>query len=202
MAIVGYTNAGKSSLLNALTGARVLVEDALFATLDPTTRRTVTPDGRTFTLTDTVGFVRHLPPQLVEAFRSTLEETAGADLLVHVVDGSDPIPTDQISAVRTVIDQVISSENATAPPEILVINKIDVADPMVLTQLRGLFPAAVFISTVTGEGIDELLDRIRESIAATMSTSVSECPSRGVTWSPGSTPKATCSPRSTARTAR
>ncbi len=163
--IVGYTNAGKSSLINTMTGSGVLVHNALFATLDPTTRRTALEDGRELVITDTVGFVRHLPTQLVEAFRSTLEEVADADLLLHIVDGSDPIPTDQISAVRTVIDQVISSENATAPPEILVINKIDVADPMVLTQLRGLFPAAVFISTVTGEGIDELLDRIRESIA-------------------------------------
>src|SRR5207245_3245358 len=95
--IAGYTNAGKSSLLNALTGAGVLVEDALFATLDATTRRSVTPDGRTFTLTDTVGFVRHLPHQLVEAFRSTLEEVADADLIVHVVDGSDDNPEQQVS---------------------------------------------------------------------------------------------------------
>src|SRR5204863_7022821 len=96
VAIVGYTNAGKSSVLNRLTGAGVLVEDALFATLDPTTRRSATVDGRVFTLTDTVGFVRHLPHDLVEAFASTLEESAQADLLLHVVDGSDPDPEGQI----------------------------------------------------------------------------------------------------------
>jgi GTP-binding protein HflX len=106
VAIVGYTNAGKSSLLNALTNAGVLVEDALFATLDPTTRRAETPDGRAYTLTDTVGFVRHLPHQLVEAFRSTLEESAQADLLVHVVDASDPLPEDQIAAVRKVLVEI------------------------------------------------------------------------------------------------
>jgi GTP-binding protein HflX len=116
-------------------------------------------------ITDTVGFVRHLPTQLVEAFRSTLEEVADADLLLHIVDGSDPVPTDQITAVRTVIDSVIQDEKATAPPELLVINKIDAADPLVLTQLKGLFPNAVFISAVTGEGIPELLDRIREAVA-------------------------------------
>ena len=100
MAIAGYTNAGKSSLLNALTDAGVLVENALFATLDPTVRRAESPDGREYTLTDTVGFVRHLPHQLVDAFRSTLEEVAAADLLLHVVDGSDPDPLGQIEAVR------------------------------------------------------------------------------------------------------
>ncbi|HEY9350174.1 MAG TPA: GTPase HflX, partial [Acidothermales bacterium] len=106
VAIAGYTNAGKSSLLNRLTGAGVLVEDALFATLDPTVRRTETPEGREFTMTDTVGFVRHLPHQLVEAFRSTLEEVGDADLILHVVDGSHPDPESQISAVREVIADV------------------------------------------------------------------------------------------------
>jgi GTP-binding protein HflX len=103
VAIAGYTNAGKSSLLNRLTGAGVLVEDALFATLDPATRRTTTSDGRVFTLSDTVGFVRHLPHGLIEAFRSTLEEVADADLIVHVVDGSDADPEGQIAAVREVL---------------------------------------------------------------------------------------------------
>ena len=106
IAIVGYTNAGKSSLLNALTGAGVLVENALFATLEPTTRRGEFDDGRPFVLTDTVGFVRHLPTQLVEAFRSTLEEVVDADLLVHVVDGSDANPLAQINAVRQVVSDV------------------------------------------------------------------------------------------------
>ncbi|MDN5760239.1 MAG: GTPase HflX, partial [Tomitella sp.] len=116
VAIVGYTNAGKSSVLNALTGAGVLVQDALFATLDPTTRRTVLDDGREAVLTDTVGFVRHLPTQLVEAFRSTLEEVAGADLLVHVVDGADEFPQDQIRAVNEVIADVLREAGSGAPP--------------------------------------------------------------------------------------
>ena len=116
VAIVGYTNAGKSSLLNAITGAGVLVEDALFATLDPTTRRHTTPDGREYTLTDTVGFVRHLPHQLVEAFRSTLEEVAEADLLVHVVDGADPMPEEQISAVREVLAEIGEQRSRPMPP--------------------------------------------------------------------------------------
>jgi GTP-binding protein EngB required for normal cell division len=127
VAIVGYTNAGKSSLLNVLTGAGVLVEDALFATLDPTTRKTTTADGRTYTLTDTVGFVRHLPHQLVEAFRSTLEETADADLLVHVVDAADPLPEEQIKAVREVLVEVGESRHGTMPAELLVVNKTDAA---------------------------------------------------------------------------
>ncbi len=125
VAIAGYTNAGKSSLLNRLTDAGVLVEDALFATLDPTTRRSRTEDGRVFTLTDTVGFVRHLPHQLVESFRSTLEEIADADLVLHVVDGSDAQPEEQVSAVREVLAEI----DATKVPEIIVVNKIDAADP-------------------------------------------------------------------------
>src|SRR6195952_2955021 len=132
VAIAGYTNARKSSLLNRLTDAGVLVEDALFATLDPTTRRAETADGRVYTLTDTVGFVRHLPHDLVEAFASTLEESARADLLVHVVDGSDPDPNGQISAVREVFAEI----GADKVPEIIVVNKADAADPMVLARLR------------------------------------------------------------------
>src|SRR5690349_24303924 len=121
VAIAGYTNAGKSSLLNRLTGAGVLVENALFATLDPTVRRAELPDGRTVTLTDTVGFVRHLPHQLVDAFRSTLEEVANADLVVHVVDGSHPDPEAQIAAVREVFAEI----GADDVPELLVVNKVD-----------------------------------------------------------------------------
>ena len=150
--IAGYTNAGKSSLLNKLTDAGVLVEDALFATLDPTTRRSRTTDGRVFTLTDTVGFVRHLPHQLVESFRSTLEEIADADLLLHVVDGSDEHPEDQVSAVREVLSEI----DALTVREIIVVNKIDAADPITLARLRHALPGALFVSARTGEGIDEL----------------------------------------------
>lgn len=153
VAIVGYTNAGKSSLLNRLTGAGVLVENALFATLDPTTRRSTTADGRIFTLTDTVGFVRHLPHDLVEAFRSTLEESAEADLLVHVVDGSDVDPLGQIDAVRTVLGEI----GATDIPELLVVNKTDLADPNTLTVLRSRFPDLAAVSARTGEGIDQMV---------------------------------------------
>src|SRR6185437_9046509 len=124
VAIAGYTNAGKSSLLNRVTGAGVLVDDSLFATLDPSVRRARTPSGRWFTLTDTVGFVRHLPHQLVEAFRSTLEETAAADLLVHVVDASDTLPEEQIAAVREVLVE-IGAEYGAMPHELLVVNKTD-----------------------------------------------------------------------------
>ena len=127
VAIVGYTNAGKSSLLNALTGAGVLVENALFATLEPTTRRGEFDDGRPFVLTDTVGFVRHLPTQLVEAFRSTLEEVVDADLLVHVIDGSDVNPLAQINAVRQVVNEVVAEYDIAPPPELLVVNKTDAA---------------------------------------------------------------------------
>ncbi|WP_020495118.1 GTPase HflX [Sciscionella marina] len=156
VAIAGYTNAGKSSLLNAVTGAGVLVQDALFATLDPTTRRTKSPQGRTYTLTDTVGFVRHLPHQLVEAFRSTLEEVAEADLLVHVVDGSDTMPETQVIAVREVLADITADTGREMPPELLVVNKIDDADPIVLTELQGELSDALFVSAHTGVGIDKL----------------------------------------------
>jgi len=169
VAIVGYTNAGKSSLLNALTGAGVLVQDALFATLEPTTRRGQFDDERPFVLTDTVGFVRHLPTQLVEAFRSTLEEVADADLLVHVVDGSDPAPLAQISAVREVISEVIADHDSgpggQRAPELLVVNKIDAAGDLALAQLRRALPEAVFVSAHTGEGIDALRQRMGQLVA-------------------------------------
>lgn len=160
IAIAGYTNAGKSSLINALTGAGVLVENALFATLDPTTRRAELADGRAVVFTDTVGFVRHLPTQLVEAFRSTLEEVVEADLVLHVVDGSDPFPLKQIAAVNEVIGQIVRELNVPAPAEIIVANKIDAADPLVLAQLRHSIEDIVFVSAKTGEGIPELEARI------------------------------------------
>ncbi|WP_414937317.1 GTPase HflX [Amycolatopsis sp. cmx-11-51] len=164
VAIVGYTNAGKSSLLNALTGAGVLVEDALFATLDPTTRRAQTPDGRTYTLTDTVGFVRHLPHQLVDAFRSTLEEAASADLLVHVVDGADPTPEEQVNAVREVLAEITKRRSEPLPPELLVINKADAADEVSLARLRHQLAGSVQVSARTGTGITELAEVIAERL--------------------------------------
>ncbi len=160
VAIVGYTNAGKSSLLNRLTGAGVLVEDALFATLDPTTRRMETTNGRQFTLTDTVGFVRHLPHDLVEAFRSTLEESAQADLLIHVVDAADPNPEGQIGAVR----QVLGDIGAAGVPELLVLNKIDIADPTMVMTLRANHAGCVSVSARTGEGLDELGEVLEERL--------------------------------------
>jgi len=156
VAIAGYTNAGKSSLLNRLTGAGVLVEDALFATLDPATRRTRTADGRVYTLSDTVGFVRHLPHQLVEAFRSTLEEVAQADLIVHVVDGAHVDPREQVRAVREVLAEV----GAEKVPELLVVNKIDITDEETQLRLKRLWPDAVFVSARTGRGLDALREAI------------------------------------------
>jgi GTPase len=152
VAIVGYTNAGKSSLLNRLTGAGVLVDDALFATLDPTTRRTAAADGRVYTLTDTVGFVRHLPHDLVEAFASTLEESTYADLLVHVVDGADPDPIGQINAVRAVLADIGAAEIH----ELIVINKVDRAAAETLRVLSASYPDAVMVSARTGNGIEQL----------------------------------------------
>lgn len=160
VAIAGYTNAGKSSLLNRLTNAGVLVENALFATLDPTTRRTETTEGRIYTLTDTVGFVRHLPHQLVDAFKSTLEEVTGADLIVHVVDGSHPDPFEQIRAVREVIADIGGSEI----PELIAINKADVAQPEVIMALLRQEPNAFAFSAKTGFGVDNLLRAIENSL--------------------------------------
>lgn len=162
IAIAGYTNAGKSSLINAMTGAGVLVEDALFATLDPTTRKAELGDGRQVVFTDTVGFVRHLPTQLVEAFKSTLEEVLGADLMLHVVDGSDPFPLKQIEAVNKVIYDIVKETGEQAPPEIIVVNKIDQADPLVLSEVRHALDRdnVVYVSAHTGEGIGELKARV------------------------------------------
>jgi GTP-binding protein HflX len=160
VAIAGYTNAGKSSLLNRVTGAGVLVEDALFATLDPTVRRTETVGGRGYTVADTVGFVRHLPHLLVEAFRSTLEEVADADLILHVVDVSDPDPEGQLAAVREVLQEI----GAAKVPEIVVFNKADAADPEVIARLRRREPHSVVVSARTGEGIDKLLAAIEDDL--------------------------------------
>ena len=159
VAIAGYTNAGKSSILNRLTGAGVLVENALFATLDPTVRRAETEDGRAYTLTDTVGFVRHLPHQLVEAFRSTLEEVGESDLILHIVDGSHPDPESQISAVRAVFAE-IGTANIT---EQVVVNKADLADPEVVARLCRN-ENAIAVSARTGAGIDGLLRIVSERI--------------------------------------
>ena len=157
VAIAGYTNAGKSSLLNRITDADVLVEDALFATLDPTVRRTKTADGRVYTLTDTVGFVRNLPTQLVEAFRSTLEEVGESDLIVHVVDAGHPDPASQVESVRTVVAEI---PGAGQIPELLVMNKVDLASAEQLAVLRARFPQALFVSAATGEGIGALQEAI------------------------------------------
>jgi len=156
VAIAGYTNAGKSSLLNVMTHAGVLVENALFATLDPTVRKTRTPHGREYTLADTVGFVRHLPHELVEAFRSTLEEVRDADLILHVVDGSDEAPEDQISAVREVLAEI----GAQDVPELVVINKADLAESDTLARLLRREPHAVVVSARTGAGLSELAEAI------------------------------------------
>jgi GTP-binding protein HflX len=158
--IVGYTNAGKSTLLNRLTQAGVLVEDRLFATLDPTTRRLSLPGGEPVLLTDTVGFVRRLPHGLVEAFKSTLEVASGADFLVHVVDCAAPDPEGQIAAVREVLGEI----DALKVPELLVFNKVDIA-PEVAADLVRRHQGSVALSAHTGEGIDDFLrvlgDRLR-----------------------------------------
>jgi GTP-binding protein HflX len=160
VALVGYTNAGKSTLLNRLTGAGVLVEDRLFSTLDATVRRLALPGGETVLLSDTVGFVRKLPHQLVESFRSTLEEVVDADLLVHVVDASSPEAERQIDAVRAVLREL----GAGDIPELLVANKIDVASPEAVGLLRGI--GAVPVSAVTGEGTEKFLDALADRLRA------------------------------------
>jgi GTP-binding protein HflX len=160
VAIAGYTNAGKSSLLNALTGAGVLVENALFATLDPTVRKSQTAEGRIYTLSDTVGFVRHLPHQLIDAFKSTLEEVSGADLIVHVVDGSHPDPFEQIRAVREVINEIGGGDI----PEIIAINKVDVASPEIVMELLRKEKDSYAFSVKSGFGIEGLLHAIEKSL--------------------------------------
>jgi GTP-binding protein HflX len=160
VAIAGYTNAGKSSLLNRMTGSGVLVADSLFATLDSAVRRARTPSGRPFTLTDTVGFVRHLPHQLVEAFRATLEEIAQADLILHVVDGSDPDPLAQLAAVREVLREI----GAADVPELVVVNKADAADPIAVEAVALRERHCVVVSARTGAGIEDLLAALEEAL--------------------------------------
>jgi len=159
-ALVGYTNAGKSSLLNSLTGSDVLVEDRLFSTLDATTRRLEMPSGRRSLISDTVGFVRDLPHQLVEAFRSTLEEAIDTDLLVHVVDASAAEPDAQIVAVQTTLQEI----GAHDLPELLVINKIDIAPPKAVQRLLNLNPGATAASAVTGDGLAAVLAAIDDAL--------------------------------------
>jgi GTP-binding protein HflX len=156
VALAGYTNAGKSTLLNRLSGAGVLVEDKLFSTLDPTTRRLDLPGGRSVTFTDTVGFIAKLPHDLVEAFKSTLEEVALADLVVHMVDAAQPDPAGQVDAVRKVLAEVGASD----VPELLVLNKADLVDDLSAARLARQFPNAPLISAATGQGVDELLTEI------------------------------------------
>jgi GTP-binding protein HflX len=160
VAIAGYTNAGKSSLLNRLTGAGVLVQDALFATLEPTVRRADTLEGRLFTIADTVGFVRDLPEQLVEVFKSTLEEVLSADLIVHLVDGSHPDPFGQIRSVRSILREI----GAGGIHEIVAINKAEIAPPEVLDQLLRSERDAIAISVKTGLGIELLKRAIEEAL--------------------------------------
>ena len=161
VAIVGYTNAGKSTLLNRIARSDVLVEDRLFSTLDPATRQVHLPGGETVLCSDTVGFVRRLPHQLVEAFRSTLEEVTEADLVVHVVDGTAADAEHQIVAVREVLDEI----GATELPELLVINKVDAADPDRVDELL-VGSQSVAVSARTGEGIDKLVATIGERLRA------------------------------------
>jgi GTP-binding protein HflX len=160
VAITGYTNAGKSALLNRLTGADALVQDLLFATLDPTVRRARTTDGQDCTLTDTVGFVRHLPHQLVDAFRSTLEEVADADLVLHVVDASAPDAMDQVTAVHGVLHEIGAGDH----PELIVLNKVDEAPPEWVAALQALYPSAVPVSALTGEGLDALRTAVQRAL--------------------------------------
>ena len=164
--LAGYTNAGKSSLLNRLTGAGLLVDDALFATLDPTVRRGRTPSGRHFTITDTVGFVRHLPHSLVEAFKSTLEEVEAADLLLIVIDGTDPDPFGQLQAVREAMHDSRGSDGA----ELVVVNKADIADPDTLALIRRDIPRSMEVSALTGQGIDDLLQRLDSDLPDPLQT--------------------------------
>jgi GTP-binding protein HflX len=172
VSIVGYTNAGKSTLLNVLTDAGVLVEDRLFATLDSTVRRLELPNHRPILVADTVGFVRRLPHHLVDAFQSTLSEVGGADLLLHVVDGSDEDPAGQIAAVREVLQEI----GASHVPELLVFNKADLVPEPVLKRIKNLYPDSVFISALRGTGLDELLDTVSDRLEKTMVTLTLEIP--------------------------
>jgi GTP-binding protein HflX len=158
VAIVGYTNAGKSSLLNKLTGAQVLAADKLFATLDPTTRQLTLPDGRTLLATDTVGFIRRLPHRLVEAFKATLEEVVVADFIIHVLDVANPNVAHHFATTM----EVLAELGAADKPILTVFNKVDAADPQALALTRAQHSEALFISVHTGEGLDRLLARCEE----------------------------------------
>lgn len=162
IALAGYTNAGKSTLLNALTGSDVLSQDKLFATLDPTTRAYTLPGGRIVTLTDTVGFIQKLPHGLVEAFKSTLSEVLGADLILKVIDVSDEDRHRHEEAVDRVLDEIGAGER----PSLTVYNKIDLLDPEEVGLLRARMPRAVFFSARSGDGLDLLLDRLSAEAAA------------------------------------
>jgi GTPase len=162
IALAGYTNAGKSTLLNALTDANVSVDNRLFETLDPTTR-SFEEEGRKYLVTDTVGFIRRLPHQLVEGFAATLEETVGADLILHVVDGSAPEPRieESVRAVEAVLHEIDAHEI----PRELVLNKVDAVDPLGRRRLLNRYPGAVLISAQTGEGLDDLRARVAERLS-------------------------------------
>ncbi|MFZ0625711.1 MAG: GTPase HflX [Acidimicrobiia bacterium] len=172
VSLVGYTNAGKSTLLNALTDAGVLVEDRLFATLDSTVRRLELPSGRQVLLADTVGFVRRLPHHLVEAFQSTLAEVAEADLLIHVVDGSDPDPKGQIAAVREVLLEI----GADQVPELIVFNKADLVSPTSAERLANLYPDSVMVSGLTGTGLANMLETVGALLESGLVTMTLEIP--------------------------
>ena len=163
-AIVGYTNAGKSSLLNALTNAAVLAEDKLFATLDPTTRKLILKSGATLLMTDTVGFVRNLPHNLVDAFKATLEEASSADLLIHVADASDP----EVEIHMATTEKVLSEIGAGSLPRVLVLNKIDIADPAALEHWKRIHPEGLAISVKSGQGLDQLISVIENSLTSDM----------------------------------
>jgi GTP-binding protein HflX len=165
ISLVGYTNAGKSTLLNAFTDAGVLVQNKLFSTLDPVSRKLELPDGRPVVLTDTVGFVKKLPHQLVEAFKSTLEQTIHADLLLHVIDASQPDPNDHIEAVNQVLGQI----GAGNIPRLLAMNQADKLDGEARERIKNQFPDALFISALKGEGLQELLEAISTALSASQS---------------------------------
>ena len=165
VALAGYTNAGKSTLLNALTGASVGVRDRLFHTLDPTTR-VLRTGGRDYLLTDTVGFIRKLPHQLVEAFGATLEETRLADLILHVVDAS--VPEDELLAMTHAVEDVLLEIGAVEAPQVLVLAKADQIDDERRLELQHRHPTAVLVSAVTCEGIEELIQRIEDEFARTL----------------------------------
>jgi GTP-binding protein HflX len=165
-ALVGYTNAGKSTLLNQLTGAGILTEDRLFTTLDPTIRRLRLPGGREMLLADTVGFVRRLPHRLVEAFKSTLDEVKDADLMLHLVNAADPDPEGQIQAVREVLTEIGAEGIST----ITVVNKVDIASKAVVKRLLGRGEAAVAVSALTGEGSSDLVEVLVEWLNSRLDT--------------------------------